>query len=77
MSDTVAACPYCDAPNVHMNSPGGHNAESDSGRFRCSSCKRQFERPKTRERKEGVAPGHKRRGLAGRLEDATPDEVSR
>jgi len=77
MSDTVAACPECDAPDVHMNAPGGYCKPSDSGRFRCHACKAQFDTPTERPRKEGATTGHRRRGLAGRLEQADPDEVGR
>lgn len=77
VTDTVAACPECDSGSVHMNSPGGHNVENDGGKYRCAKCKEQFEEYDERERREGCAPGHTRRGLAGRLQHADPDEVRR
>jgi transposase-like protein len=75
MSDTVAVCPECDAAEVHLNAPGGHNTAGRAHRYRCQACKAQFDTYEERARKEGIAPGHTPRGLAGRLARADPDEV--
>jgi transposase-like protein len=73
MSDTVAACPECDEGSIQMNRPGGHHAEVDTGRYRCSVCQATFDEPNERERRN---PGSaSRSGLAKRLLDADPGPI--
>ena len=75
MTETVAACPECDAANVTRTAGGGRNGRSEppQGTYRCSNCGSYFEEFVERARKGASV----RRGLAGRLAAADPDEVTR
>ncbi|AGM11109.1 hypothetical protein M196_gp15 [Halorubrum tailed virus 4] len=68
MSDTVAACPECDAGSVQVNSPGGHHAERNADRYRCSVCQATFDEYEERERRTEASAT--RSGLAKQLDDA-------
>ena len=74
MTDTVAACPECDAGGVTRHAGGGRNRRSEppQGTYRCTDCGSHFEEFVERPRKSASV----RRGLAGRLAAADPDEVS-
>jgi len=68
---TVDACPFCDDSSITANATGGRGTET-RGRFRCTACGRFFDEPVTRERRQH---NEQRRGLAGDLASADPDEV--
>ena len=68
---TVDACPYCDDSSITANATGGADGAT-RGRFRCTACGRFFDEPATRERRQH---NEQRRGLAGDLASADPDEV--
>lgn len=70
----VSACPECDDASVQMvNLRGISRPESDDKRYRCSHCYARFDEFVIRERRHDSPP----RGLAGKLLDADPDEVSK
>ena len=75
MTETVAACPECDAARVTRNAGSGRNARSDPprGTYRCTDCGSYFDEFVERARKQASV----RRGLAGRLAAADADEVTR
>lgn len=72
MTNTVAACPECDATSVALNAPGGYADVPEGSRYRCANCGALFDEYVERERRTA---NDSRRGLAGRLVDADPDEV--
>jgi len=72
--DEVAACPECDDANVETGYTGDvRSRRTDTKRYLCLSCHAQFDEFVIRERRHDSPPG----GLAGRLLDADPDEVSK
>ena len=75
MTETVAACPECDAARVTRNAGGRRNGQSDPprGTYRCTDCGSYFDEFVDRARKQPSV----RRGLAGRLAAADADEVTR
>lgn len=66
--DTTIVCPECDRASLTVNSA----TDGESARYRCAHCYAMTDDPPTREKKHN---GHRRRGLAGDLEAATPEEV--
>jgi len=72
VTDTVAACPECDATSVALNAPGGYADVPEGKRYRCADCGALFDAFTERERQTA---NDSRRGLAGDLVDAAPDEV--
>lgn len=75
MSETVAACPECDAANVSTHAVGGASgSHSDpQGRYRCTGCGAYFDEFVERERRQAHTT---RRGLAGKLAAASAGEVA-
>jgi len=76
MSETTA-CPYCDSTSIKRNCVGDSpdrpgNASDDPDAWRCIECGRGFDDPKSREREHETET---RKGLAGRLARAEPDDV--
>jgi len=72
--DEVAACPECDAADVETGYRDDVRSQrTDTKRYFCRSCHTQFNEFVIRERRHDPPP----RGLAGKLLDADPDEVSK
>jgi len=70
----VSACHECDDASVQMvNLRGISGPKSDDKRYRCSHCYARFDEFVVREKEGQNTP----RGLAGKLLDADPDEVSK
>ena len=70
--DLVAACPDCGSSRVTGNATASRNPDQSRGRFRCTGCGQFFDEPNQRERQRDCKS---RKGLAGQLVDADPDEV--
>jgi DNA-directed RNA polymerase subunit RPC12/RpoP len=73
--DEVAACPECDATQLRSNdgdSMVGPRVTSTA--YSCNACSAHFDEPVVRKRQSSGGP---KRGLAKKLYDADPDEVSR
>ncbi|UXF50895.1 MAG: hypothetical protein HQRvContig02_45 [Haloquadratum phage sp.] len=73
--DLVACCPDCGAANVTRHAvggPSGDHSDEPRGRYRCSGCGAYFDEYDERERRQSHTT---RRGLAGKLAAADPDEV--
>lgn len=75
MSSKVAACPFCDTHRIYVNSGSDMHDWRDAPPYRCRECKRGFDEPNRRAAQNNQA-SQKPSGLAGRLADADPDEVS-
>jgi len=72
--DEIAVCPECDTGGIGVASPGGMQYDEPAGkRYYCPKCGAKFEEFKTRDRRGDTSLY----GLARRLADADPDEVSR
>jgi hypothetical protein len=70
----IAVCPECDTGGIGLASPGGMQFDEPAGkRYWCPKCGAKFDEFVSRERKSDTALY----GLARRLADADPDEVSR
>ena len=73
MSDEeTTACAHCESTNIRPRQPDKPVSHGRGGEWRCRDCGRSFAAPIRREREIDSA----RRGLAGVLEAADPDEVS-
>lgn len=70
----VEACPECDATGIEFSSKGGiaYGDRPGAKRYHCKRCGHLFDETVKRER---YAPGNTK-GLAKRLLDADPDDVS-
>ena len=72
--DEIAVCPACDTGGIGLASPGSIQHDEPAGkRYWCPSCGAKFDEFETRERKHPTS----RQGLAKKLVDADPDEVTR
>jgi len=72
--DEVAACPECDAAQVSRIKGRRMNAHTGQRyTYLCNACGEKFDEFVIRERKRNVGL----KGLAGKLLDADPDEVSK
>jgi rubredoxin len=75
MSDeTVRVCPECDTAHDlyrRQGKPQG-NPEDTTETYRCLTCGAEFD---TLKRRSPERDGHGRRGMAGRLANATPEEL--
>lgn len=73
--EIIEVCPHCDSSSLQANSGGGFFAREGptKGKYRCSTCDRHFDEPNTRPKSDS---GGNRRGLAGRLSEASADDVS-
>jgi len=71
--DEVAACPNCDSSKVRIYSPGGYTNHNGTGRYACRTCDERFDEYVTRKRRQHGPTS----GLAHRLHEADPDEVTR
>ena len=72
--DEIAVCPECDTGGIGVASPGGMQYDEPAGkRYWCPKCGAKFDEFETRERRGDTALY----GLARKLSDADPDEVSR
>lgn len=70
----VAVCPECDTGGIGLASPGSVQHDEPAGkRYWCPTCGAKFDEFDTRER-HGAS---KLYGLARKLADAKPDEVSK
>ena len=70
----VAACPECDASTVRTLSPGSMAGPiDDSANYQCHSCSATFDEFVVR---ESNGRRNTQSGLAKKLLDADPDEVS-
>lgn len=72
-ADRVDACPDCGSSRLSANATGGMRGRDTRGRFRCIDCKSYFDECDERARREDRQT---RKGLAGELVEADPDEVS-
>jgi len=72
MSDEVDACPNCNRASIAANSNNPFGGPNAGTKYTCQKCYHKFDTPVTRERQHesGLA------GVARRLADADPDEVS-
>lgn len=74
--DDVSVCPECDSASLKMgrvsDSGQGHREGVTDKRFRCADCRAAFDDPETREPKQTHGT---RKGLAGKLARADPDDV--
>lgn len=72
----VNCCPHCGSTQTHTRS--GHWADrrvkSTIKRWWCTACKSEFNTPN---RRKAQNTGHQRKGLARKLIEADPDEVTR
>jgi hypothetical protein len=70
----VLACPECDATQIYnrRSDDVGRFASKDVARYGCSYCGARFDDPV---RRESHIIDINRKGLAGELADADPDEV--
>jgi DNA-binding PadR family transcriptional regulator len=74
MNREITACPDCDASQIKRRTGtdfGGREPETP-GQYRCEACGARFDDPVTRAARSGQGLG----GLAQRLADADPDDVS-
>lgn len=73
--DEVAACPTCGSSALEMNTTSAlKTPPEDAERYRCGACNTTCDEFLRREKAKDHGPT---RGLAARLSDADPDEVSR
>lgn len=74
--DDVSVCPECDSASLKMGrvtgSGIGHRDGVTDKRFRCADCGAAFDDPEVREKQ---TRGETRKGLAGKLARADPDDV--
>ena len=73
MTDDIPACPHCDSGDLQRNVVDSVSGAVGTQPWYCKGCKRSFDKPNYRPRrgKGGCM------GLAKRLLDADPSEVSR
>jgi len=70
---TIEVCPECDAPQIQSVTGSTHMDPRDHDYF-CKVCHAKFDEPTVRPRKR--ASGDGRSGLAGKLMQADPEDVS-
>ncbi len=75
MSKTVTACPHCDSHRISVNSGSDMNDSRNAPPFRCRECHEGFDEPRRRPPRNSQG-SREPSGLAGRLLNAEPDEVS-
>ena len=71
--DSIEVCPECDESNIQPVT-GSVDMEPRDHDYLCKVCKARFSRPDTRPRK--TSKSSNRSGLAGKLMQADPDDVS-
>lgn len=75
--DTVQACPECEKSQIRVRRPNHpHSKPHVDGRWHCNTCGARFDEPITRP-SDGVMGTIPHSGLARKLLDADPDDVSR
>jgi len=73
--DEVAVCPTCDKVGFHVNAPDAISGPGGCGyRYWCWECEEGFDEYNRRKKSPRGTGLH---GLAARLAEADPDEVSR
>jgi len=75
MSETIVACPECDASDVYRRTFSVSSDATDEHTYRCQQCCFRFDEPTQRERKTSGISVNKET-LARRLREADADEVS-
>lgn len=68
-AETVEVCPECDSSQIAVRV-----THPDEERYYCRECRAKFGTPDTREHRE--VPWKHRKGLAGKLADMDPGEVT-
>lgn len=74
MAEMVSACPHCNTHRISVNSGGSMSSNKDAPPFRCRECHEGFDEPNHRPPR--TAQSRAPSGLARRLLEADPDEVS-
>lgn len=76
MSGTINCCPYCESSDYQTRSPRPVGKKPASAhRHYCNACRRGFDTPSTRERRDLIPGYDNRHGLVADLLDADPDSV--
>lgn len=73
-ADEVAVCPECDSSRIGLSNTNSIPGKESTGpRYKCDACNMKFDTFVVRERQSQP----RRKGLANKLVNADPSEVSR